>query len=209
MKTILYLGTDPERFAKERKGDTILHYPVIAIVPRPQTLGNLSQYTHFLFTSRNAVRIFFELAPDTASLYAKIWIAIGTSTARALTTHFRSPDWIADTETQEGLIALLEQKNLDSTHFFLPRSSLSRPALCQYLQNRNIRYTACDLYDTVTQRKEPLPDLATIDEIVFTSPSTVNAFLEIFGHIPREKQLHAIGPITRQFLTDMCCKCLR
>jgi uroporphyrinogen-III synthase len=169
-------------------------------------LGDLSQYTHFLFTSKNAVRVFFELSLDVTSLYAKIWIAIGASTAHALATHFRPPDWTAETETQEGLIALLEQKNLDNAHFFLPRSSLSRPALSQYLHKRNIRYTACDVYDTVTQRKEPLPDLTAIDEIVFTSPSTVRAFLEIFGHIPKDKQLHAIGLITKQFLMDMCCK---
>jgi uroporphyrinogen-III synthase len=38
------------------------------------------------------------------------------------------------------------------------------------------------------------------DEIVFTSPSTVAAFKEIFGALPRGKKLVAIGPITEEAL---------
>jgi uroporphyrinogen-III synthase len=53
-----------------------------------------------------------------------------------------------------------------------------------------------DLYETVAQRVEPVPDLRLFDEIVFTSPSTVDAFFEIFGHIPSGKKIVAIGPVT-------------
>jgi uroporphyrinogen-III synthase len=56
------------------------------------------------------------------------------------------------------------------------------------------------LYDTVTQKLEPKPDLNHVQEIVFTSPSTVLAFLEIFGALPKGKKLIAIGPITQQQL---------
>ena len=82
----------------------------------------------------------------------------------------------------------------------MPRSSLSRPILVNFFQQRYILYQACDLYDTVAQALEPKPNLDEVEEIVFTSPSTVSAFLEIFGSLPKGKKLIAIGPVTEQVL---------
>ena len=82
----------------------------------------------------------------------------------------------------------------------MPRSSRSRPVIAQFFQEKEIRYQACDLYDTVTQALKPKPDLKLVDEIVFTSPSTVSAFLEIFGKLPKDKKLTAIGPVTQEML---------
>ena len=39
-------------------------------------------------------------------------------------------------------------------------------------------------------------DLGRIDEIVFTSPSTVKNFLKIHGEIPARIKVWAIGPVT-------------
>lgn len=59
--SILYLGTDPndERF---------VHYPVIKIVPRSfdsphvrAAFEDLKEFTHIVFTSKNAVEVFFDL----------------------------------------------------------------------------------------------------------------------------------------------------
>ncbi len=168
MKTILYLGTDPERFLRGREECRLIHYPVIRVVARN-----------------------------------KILIAIGTTTAHALSMYMRSPDHTAEEETQEGLIALLKQCRTEDCYFLLPRSSLSRPVLLSFLYEQKIRCVAFDLYDTCMQRLEPVPDLNLIDEIVFTSPSTVQGFLHIFGQLPRHKQLHAIGPITQKALDDV------
>lgn len=198
MKTILYLGTDPHRFLLTRSSCKLIHYPVIAIIPRSIALPPLDQYTHFIFTSKNGVRIFFDYLDQ--SLTNKTFIAIGRSTAHMLEKLFRAPDHIADQETQEGIIELLKTLELTDAHFFLPRSSLSRPALSIFFEENRIRFTALDLYDTVVQKLTPVPDLSTIDEIVFTSPSTVRAFIQIFGPLPQDKILHPIGPITAQAL---------
>jgi len=90
--------------------------------------------------------------------------------------------------------------DLENAYFFMPRSSSSRPIIVNFFQERQIRYQSCDLYDTVTQILEPRPDLDQIDEIVFTSPSTVRAFIEIFGTLPNGKRLIAIGPVTEEAL---------
>lgn len=188
--SVLYLGLDPSHFSTDRQ---LIHYPVIALVARdvsdPEVQNSVAHATHILFTSRHAVRFFFAQF----RLEQQILIAIGKATAEALS----APAWVASEETQEGLVALLKGKQLDNAYFLLPRSSRSRPVLTRFFQEAGIRYFAFDLYDTVLQQPGPPPDLAVIDELVFTSPSTVEGFLRIFGALPKDKRLRAIGPITQ------------
>lgn len=187
----LYLGLDP--------GDQpCVHYPVIRIEPRPEKLleaiGELSTYSHLLFTSQQAVAIFFEYA----SIGEQKVIAIGPKTAEKLKE--RGVVAVCPAEhTQEGLIALLETMQFEEKpSFFYPRSSIARPLLAEYLA----RWRTCviDLYETHFQCLEPVPDLADFERIVFTSPSTVQGFLKIYGELPKDKELVAIGPITESAL---------
>lgn len=212
MKTILYLGTDPTHFeAQGRAKGHLIHYPIIKIVPRAldnpeirQAYDDLSEYTHFIFTSKNAVNVFCEhldeLKKTPSDFTQKKVVAIGHVTAAHLSVNGLNPQWTAEEETQEGLVKLLSLIDLDDAYLFMPRSALSRPVLANYFKEREIRYQACDLYDTITQCLEPKPELEHIDEIVFTSPSTVKAFLEVFGKIPLGKKLLAIGPVTEEAL---------
>jgi len=64
-----------------------------------------------------------------------------------------------------------------------------------------VRFTAIDLYRTVFQRPDPVPSLEEMEEIVFTSPSTVEAFLQIYGQIPKNIKITAIGPVTQNVLS--------
>jgi uroporphyrinogen-III synthase len=205
MKTILYLGTDPSHYECE---GNLVHYPVIKIVPRSleqQAYAEIGKFTHVIFTSKNAVKVLFEhITPD--SVAGKTLIAIGTVTAAHLCQLNLFPQFISPEETQEGIVQLLKTMPLENPYFFLPRSSLSRPVLVNYFAERGIRFLACDLYDTVTQILEPKPDLSSVDEIVFSSPSTVHAFIEIFGALPKGKKLIAIGPVTERALNTLMKK---
>jgi uroporphyrinogen-III synthase len=208
MKTVLYLGTDPISLeSRGHQAGHLIHYPVIKIVPRAlehpelkEAYSHLDDYTHLIFTSKNGVKVFFghliELKRSVQDLKAKIAIAIGGVTAAHLAVQGLPPQFTAQEETQEGVVRLLNKLDLDNPYFFMPRSSSSRPILANFFKERHIRYGACDLYDTVTQMLEPKPDLDKIEEIIFTSPSTVKAFLEIFGSLPKGKKLIAIGPVT-------------
>lgn len=217
MKTILYLGTDPERFIQERKQQEdfhLIHYPILCIVPKAvescavkRVYGQLDCFTHILFTSKNSVRIFHEyLLFFNKRIDKQLLIAIGSSTARALQACLRAPDWIATQETQEGVVELLEQHSLEDAYFLLPRSALSRPIISTFFDSRGIAYFAFDLYNTYARKvNNPLVDLKDIDEIFFTSPSTVYAFLEIFGSLPKDKIVRTIGPIT-QSVVEHCLR---
>jgi uroporphyrinogen-III synthase len=206
MKKILYLGTDPSHY-KCQQGQ-IIHYPVIRIIPRcsshvKDAYGKLSMYTHLLFSSKNAVSVFFQqlelLAISRDILQTITILAIGTITANYVAKYTQC-HFVAHQETQEGMIAILRALDLEKAYLFFPRSSLSRDVIIDFFQKNNIQFKDCFIYDTVTQKNYPLPDLREIDEIVFTSPSTLKAFIEIFSVIPLDKKLITIGPVTQKAL---------
>lgn len=205
MSRILYLGLDPKRFKSSAK---VTHYPIIKIVARPfdsleisAAFAQFSKYTHVIFTSRSAVHILFEMCKaQRVFLDTQFLIAVGKATAAALEDRGLLPHRIAQEESAEGIVLELEKLDLSQAHIFLPRSGLARPLIRQYLEKEQIVYTDCVIYDTQTNRLEPLPLLEDFDEIVFTSPSTVVAFLSIFGKLPDDKKLTAIGPVTEKQL---------
>lgn len=195
MKT-LYLGLDPKNYFCS---GTLVHYPVIRTmqingIEFQKAISLWPQFTHVVFTSQTAVK-YWE-----GDLNGKICIAIGEATAEALRNRGAIP-LIAPNATQEGVIELIESMELQNAFLFLPRSRLSRSALTDFLQRKQICFFALDLYDTLFQKLEPVPDLNEIDEIVFTSPSTVDGFVKIYGKLPSDKKLTGIGPITQKAIS--------
>ena len=210
MKTSLYLGTDPSYYVSDAK---IIHFPIIEIIPKTlsdpivrDSIVGIQEFTHIILTSKNAVRVLFDLLrsvhKDLTFLQTVSFLCIGTVTARYLQREGFCPSVTAAVQTQEGLIHHLEYVDWQEANLFFPRSSLSRGVLSTFMRAKNMKHTMCDLYDTITTRMEQSIDLSAIDEIVFTSPSTVKAFLEKFGTIPTDKTIVAIGPITKQALYE-------
>lgn len=197
-KKILYLGLTPTHWPLS---SYLVHYPVIRTEmlhtrELKRALLLWPQFTHVLFTSQSAVRYWWEVS---CIPFDKQAIAIGRTTAEQLLS--RDVRFLLAPEaTQEGVIALLETLDLKNAFLFLPRSRKSRPLLSDYLKRKKIPFFSLDLYDTVSQKSEPIPSLESIGEIIFTSPSTAQGFLDIFGHFPKDKRLTPIGPITEQFL---------
>jgi uroporphyrinogen-III synthase len=193
---ILYLGTE----VPSHLSNKVVHYPVLQLVAQPIPLNiikELPAFTHVIFTSKNAVTFFLEHIP---SLEGKIVIAIGQMTAKRLRLHGYPPTHIAQEETQEGLIALLTTLDLKNSYLLLPCSARARPLLKKFLQAKGLRHQVVDLYTTQFQRPEPVPNLEEFDEIIFTSPSTVEAFLAIYSKLPENKKLTSLGPITQTVL---------
>ena len=212
MKKVLYLGTDSSYY--KVKGAQIIHYPVIQIVPRMNpcvqaAYSKLSNYTHLLFTSKNTVQVFFQqlnnLGISKELLQPITIIAIGQVTA-SYVKKYAHCSFIAEEETQDGIVAFLRTQSLEKTHFFFPRSSLSRNVIIDFFQKNNIWFKDCFIYDTIVRKNQPIPNLEDVDEIIFTSPSTIKAFLEIFSAIPLNKKLITIGPITQKALSEIFFK---
>lgn len=210
MSKILYLGLDlpPELQRKE-----VTHCPLIRIVPRPrehpeiiQAFVKFNAYTHLIFTSKSAARIFFEYAVDNGItldiLNQKVFLSVGQKTTQQLKNHGINRVITAREETAEGIIALLASAlDLIGSFIFWPHSALSRPMLLDWLYTQELKHHSCVLYDTMQNIPNPMPDIRSYDEIIFTSPSTVDAYLTMFGKLPTCKKLSGIGPVTQKYLS--------
>ncbi|MBF5059329.1 hydroxymethylbilane synthase [Candidatus Neptunochlamydia vexilliferae] len=184
------------------------HLPLIEIVPRDfesfeikKAFADMEEYTHLIFTSQKGVEVFFQcMGHYGLKLGQKKIFAVGRKTAVALREKGLRDLEVAVEETQEGIIHLLALEDLGRAYVLLPQSALARPALAATLRIRRIRHQVCPLYDTRTRWPEVKPDLKNFDEVFFTSPSTVRAFQEVFGKVPKGMKVSAIGPITEQSL---------
>lgn len=192
MSATLYLGLDPKNFISPNR---IVHYPIIRVLPLPFCAMYFDPFTHWIFTSQTAVRILSSHLKRCSQV-----IAIGRATAACLKDYGVMPQFVAKQETQEGIIALLEKEKFQDPHFLWPRSKKARPMLANWMALQKWKLTEWPIYDIKVNRMEPLPNLKEFEEIVFSSPSTVDAFLEIFGDWPTHAHLTTIGPVTREHL---------
>lgn len=211
MKKVLYVGLNPPTPSKDQE---LVHLPVIQIIPRDsqelclkKSLENFSLYTHILITSKNAAKILADYLPlfgyDLSDWRAKKTISIGQMTSSYLRSLGIIPCITAQEETSEGVIEELPSLSLDQDFIFWPHAAGSRPVIPNALKARQLTFVECVLYDTLPLYPDHKPSLQEFDEIIFTSPSTVDAFLAIFESFPSHATLKSIGPITRSHLEKL------
>lgn len=202
MKT-LYLGTDPTYVGRE-----VTHYPVIDIALRgipEHVLDALHTFTHLIFTSKNSVRLFFQVLKECRKTIPSVrFISVGKVTTEALISHSIEESLIitAQDECQEGVIDIL-CNHQDIQTILWPHSAQARPLLKTYLE---LHFKSCvmfSLYEPVPRKELPPIEIEEFDEIVFTSPSTVNAFWERFPTLPKKIVLVAQGAITKKVVQKL------
>lgn len=205
----LYLGIDPpSSFFQDRR---LVHNPIIQIFPRPfeneeiiSAFKELSLYTHLIFTSKNSVRLFFKALTffqlPLVYVRKKTLIAVGKATQATIEEQGFKVAATAKEESAEGVIKLLEQLTHSSHYFFWPHSSRARPLIADFFKEHSLKFKECALYDTLFSEQFHLPALSLFDEIIFTSPSTVDAFLNFVPKLPADKLLTPIGKVTESYL---------
>ncbi len=203
---LLYLGLDPKGYQTEK---TIIHFPVIQTRNIPfdhpkiaHAFSDLDEYTHLIFTSKSTVHYFFEALRFygfSSDLNHKVIFSIGESTQNSLKKQGIESQ-LAKCATQEGVIAALAQIDFEKSYLFYPRSKIARSLLEHFLIKKEIRHQLCDLYETVPRLEKQNWNWEEIDEIVFTSPSTVNAFFNFYSLPPSGIALTSIGPVTKRAL---------
>ena len=150
-----------------------------------EAYGRLGSYTWAVFTSANAVRLFFEgllaSGKDFRSLGGLKLAAVGRGTAEELLKCGFRADYVPERYQVEDLAAGLAELAGPEDRLLIPRSSSGSPVLNEVLAARKIPYDDICLYDVSAEwrEREHLAEcLASADYLTFASGSGVKAFFD-------------------------------
>ena len=187
----------------------LVHTPLITITDPEDwhaldaAAARIASFTLIVLTSRYAVTALLERllarGADARRLAHARLAAIGRATAAALRDRGLAADTVAHSEHAGGLLAaLLDAGPLAGERVLLPRSRLADDTLPAALRAAGAEVTAVTAYRNVPVENPVRADLACLDAVLFTSPSTVQAFRRVYGHrLPRSLALWCRGPRTR------------
>jgi hydroxymethylbilane synthase len=197
-KKVLYTGLEAP------KGENIIHVPLIETVPLSShpSLTLIKGASHLLFGSKTAIGYFFEalesLGIEKKDILKKPCFSIGKKTSISLMEAGFKEIKTATSETSRGLCELLSKESSIKSLLW-PHSELASNVLPSFFQSRKIPYIDWPLYTTKTKDTSPF-SLVEVDEIFFSSPSGVSAFIKIFKTLPEDILMATQGAVTYDFL---------
>ncbi|MBN2570273.1 MAG: uroporphyrinogen-III C-methyltransferase [Deltaproteobacteria bacterium] len=196
------------------EGARVIPFPTIKIVP-PESFDDLDgaiehigKYNWIVFTSVNGVGYFFDrlfyLGKDARNLAGVGICAIGPATSRAVERYGIRVDLVPDNYVSESVVTAFEKVGIAGKRILIPRAEIARDLIPESLAEMSALCDVLTVYRTISSRltKEEFSKIAqtnTIDVITFTSPSTVNNFINIVGkdNIPPDTRIACIGPVTK------------
>ncbi len=199
---ILLPGTHPEKY--QRLG-TIIHRPFIKLVPiedytvADNVLENLTPYDWIVFTSTNGVKFFFErlnaIGLDSRALSSNKVAAIGATTAEVLRGFGVLADMQPKLESSAGLLDEFDKVGVKSAKILLVKPEVGSPVLSERLTAAGAEVEIVVVYKNIDIEPEPT-DFDYIDQILFTSASTVRAFIKRFKTVPPGPKVYCLGQPT-------------
>ena len=180
--------------------------PTIEIVPPldggtkiQDALNHLDLYKWIIFTSTNGVDWFFSSQPQLEKLQHINIAAIGPSTAQKLRQLDISVDLVPDNHVIEGLLEEFPEAP-PGGRVLIPRAAVARNLLPKTLKSCGWLVDDIEVYRTIIPVKEDktVELLKSADAIIFTSSSTVQNFISMFGLGNIPELVVSIGPITSQ-----------
>ncbi len=188
----------------------IVHTPLIKVQKTQvnaqyKTLKEkINTYNWIVFTSRYGVRFFFEILNeirfDIRRLGTIKIASVGKTTTAELSKYQIYPDVESETESAEGLIYYFKEIKLTGNKILLPRSDKGLKYLSGELESLGNQITDIPIYiNTINHHAEKV-DLSRFRKIIFSSPSGVEAFKNLYGEIPIGVQLIAKGKTTENKL---------
>jgi uroporphyrinogen III methyltransferase/synthase len=192
------------------KGAQVIYVPTIAVTriePNrrlAKAIDNIDSYFCIIFTSVNGVSAFFDTLSvrglDMRALAGIKILPIGHATASLLESKGIIPDLMPKEFTSEGIIEVLGQLDIRDCKFLLPRAEEARDVIVEYVRRKGGSCEVIPVYKTLLP--EPPPKLAEKPDIItFTSSSTVNNFVKLFGtRVLGQSLIASIGPVTTKTL---------
>ena len=197
----------------EALGARAVVFPTVEIAP-PEDEGALDEAVRGLpgqdwavFTSANGVRYFVgrcEALGRMEDLRRLDIAAIGPQTARLLADRGLSVSLVPGEYRAEGILAALGPERVRGRGFLLARVAGARDVLPETLRRWGARVEVVEAYrnEPVRAGARRLAEIVKqVDWVTFTSPSTVNAFLDLLeagraGFPDAGVRVACIGPVT-------------
>ncbi|MBU1996985.1 MAG: uroporphyrinogen-III synthase [Candidatus Omnitrophica bacterium] len=207
---ILYTGTSPKKY---KLLGNIIHFPMVEILridfgekEARQIINDLDRYHTILFASRFGVKYFFELLEQNGYLISdmsiKDFIAIGQDTAYALKWYNMEPVLTAEIAIGQSLFDDIARKyDLNNKKILFPRASNISAWMKRELDRLEVNVEEIIVYSNKKPNKKLL-SFEDVDKILFTSPSTVNNYLEDYLIIPDSWEILCKGPLTSMVLKE-------
>jgi uroporphyrinogen III methyltransferase/synthase len=199
---ILLPGTHPEKY--QHLG-TIVHRPLINSVPLADyteadtVLKNLDAFGWLIFTSTNGVKFFFErlnaIGLDSRAVGSAKIAAIGKTTAEKLRTFGILADIQPKVESSVGLLEEFQKIDVKGKRILLARPKAGASTLLDGLNNAGACAEGIVVYENIEVEPEEI-NFEFIDQLLFTSGSTVRAFLKRYGTVPAGKKVYCLGKPT-------------
>ena len=180
-------------------------FPLLEICfidPGPLFLRNYfkRKYDWLFFTSANGVEGFMRLMRSVGKSLIQYngVAAVGPATSKKLAEYGLKAKEIPDSYSGKGLADSLG--NLDGKYILFPTTISVLPGTLEELENKGANIEKLDVYLTL-KRVEGHDELQTIldrgvEVITFTSPSAVEAFVQMKLSFPSETLIAVIGPTT-------------
>jgi uroporphyrinogen-III synthase len=155
------------------------------------------------FTSKNAVRAFFDRIPGDSPLRTLPIAVVGPATARALTTYGSEASFVAPRFDAEGAAeAFLKVYTCQGLRILWPCGNLANQDLVEILAGAGAQVMPLAVYQTILcqalSESERLLLQAPADLLVFTSPSAVSAYHQLMPAQDTMPAIACLGPKTRQ-----------
>jgi uroporphyrinogen III methyltransferase/synthase len=196
---VLVLGNHPQRY---RHLGNIVHRQIIDCVAiddyarADAVFKDIEQFNWIVFTSVNGAKHLFrrlsKMGKDARALAGAKIGAIGKTTAARLNEYGIIADLIPRTESSGGLLEEFAKLDMGGQKVLLPQAEISSKELPEGLAAAGAQVTAVPVYKTVEIEPEDV-DFDYIDIVLFTSGSTVRAFVNKFGKLPPNTKALALG----------------
>ncbi|MBP2077431.1 uroporphyrinogen-III synthase [Oceanobacillus polygoni] len=209
-------ASQAEEFSKKVRelGGIPIEVPLLAISCKDEqsakyTFSKMDDFRWIFFTSANGVHCFFSLAEkyNRKQLQHHRLAVVGHKTDLALKKYGYQADFIPNVYHAEAMAEEFLQQFPNEGPILLIRGNRSRDTLPEEFTKHNVPHDLLEVYDTGYnyEMKDRLNELLTgdaIDFITFTSPSTVEAFVEMANTIPKKNYV-CIGTTTEQRATAL------
>lgn len=185
-----------------------IHTPLIELVALDdrselyEAIRSLTISDTLLFTSRYAVRFWYEAMQEIRATWGEQRIvSIGRVTTKTLQES--SATHIEQTEKDDSY-GIIEHFKVfpPQGRIICPRSERALDIIPKGLQELGFTFYPITAYRNKMPLRPIKVNLEEIDSIIFTSPSTIDHFIQLYGSLPPDKIYITRGAITEQYLNQ-------